>query len=622
MKTTLLQYFQWYTSDDGKTWVRLKEDAERLSDLGYTGIWMPPAYKCLNGTNDVGYGVYDLYDLGEFDQKGTVRTKYGTRDEFQQAIDALHEKRVMCLADIVLNHRMGADGTDQVKAVKVDPNNRDQAISDLMDIEAWTRFDFPGRNGQYSDFKWDWNCFKGTDYDAKSSQNGIFLFEGKQWDENVSGERGNFDYIMGADLDFDSQTVTGELYNWGRWFQQNTGIDGFRLDAVKSIDSKFYHDWLKMMFDEGGTALPVSVGEYWSGNVDDLLGYINDSDHCMRLFDVPLHFNLKEASSSNGQYDIRNVFSNTLTEREPRYAVSFVDNHDTQPTQALESWVEDWFKTSAYALVLLNRSQMPCVFQGDVEGIEKTGNPPVEHLEEMVWIRNHILGDDIAECNDEDSQKNCWMVQGNHPVGVILTIGDQKDKDVSFPQYAGKTFVNLMNRDDRQTLNENGDLHMHCDGGKCSVYLLEEDIQKLDEAMNGLKPASSGTEEQQKPEEAETGNQDGNAEENQDRTDSKPQNASADQQEAAAKENEKKPESDTAAPREQNESAEPKKLDDQNTDQTEQDQLQVIQEQLKEIQNQLQEIREQPEETEKTEPENIPAESKEPSGPDANPNGK
>ena len=51
---------------------------------------MPPAYKGANGKADVGYGVYDLYDLGEFDQKGTVATKYGTREEYLAAIAALH----------------------------------------------------------------------------------------------------------------------------------------------------------------------------------------------------------------------------------------------------------------------------------------------------------------------------------------------------------------------------------------------------------------------------------------------------------------------------------------------------------------------------------------------------
>lgn len=51
-------------------------------------IWLPPAFKA-TGEHDVGYGVYDLYDLGEFDQKGTIPTKYGTKDEYLDAIYTL-----------------------------------------------------------------------------------------------------------------------------------------------------------------------------------------------------------------------------------------------------------------------------------------------------------------------------------------------------------------------------------------------------------------------------------------------------------------------------------------------------------------------------------------------------
>ena len=74
---TMMQYFEWYLPNDGLWWKRCAAKAENLSSLGITQVWLPPAYK---GTSqeDVGYGVYDMYDLGEFDQKGTVRTKYGT----------------------------------------------------------------------------------------------------------------------------------------------------------------------------------------------------------------------------------------------------------------------------------------------------------------------------------------------------------------------------------------------------------------------------------------------------------------------------------------------------------------------------------------------------------------
>ena len=54
----------------------------------------------------MGYGVYDMYDLGEFDQKGTIRTKYGTKEEYLAAIRAFHAQGIRVYADIVLNHRM------------------------------------------------------------------------------------------------------------------------------------------------------------------------------------------------------------------------------------------------------------------------------------------------------------------------------------------------------------------------------------------------------------------------------------------------------------------------------------------------------------------------------------
>ena len=82
----LLQAFEWYLPDDGQHWNRLKDMAQQFTELGIGGVWLPPCSKA-TGTNDVGYGIYDLWDLGEFDQKGSVRTKYGTKDELQSAIN-------------------------------------------------------------------------------------------------------------------------------------------------------------------------------------------------------------------------------------------------------------------------------------------------------------------------------------------------------------------------------------------------------------------------------------------------------------------------------------------------------------------------------------------------------
>ena len=75
----------------------------------------------------------------------------------------------------------------------------------------------------------------------------------------------------------------------------------------------------------------------------------------MSVFDVPLHFRFHDASRSGGNYDLRRLLDGTLMHQRPIQAVTFVDNHDTQPLQALESVVEPWFKPLAYAAILLRR---------------------------------------------------------------------------------------------------------------------------------------------------------------------------------------------------------------------------------------------------------------------------
>ena len=81
MPLTIFQFFHWYYPKEKNLWNEAVAKAEHLQFAGISHVWLPPAYKSSAGDNGVGYDVYDLFDLGEFDQKGTVRTKYGTKDE-------------------------------------------------------------------------------------------------------------------------------------------------------------------------------------------------------------------------------------------------------------------------------------------------------------------------------------------------------------------------------------------------------------------------------------------------------------------------------------------------------------------------------------------------------------
>lgn len=156
---TMMQYFEWNLPCNASLWRQIINKSNLLSSIGITSVWLPPAYKATNGIQDTGYGVYDLYDLGEFDQKGSIPTKYGTKDEYIQAIKVLRANYIKVYADIVLNHRLGADDTEDVIAYEQDPNDRNKTLTSPITIKAWTKYNFPGRENKYSDFKWNWTHF-------------------------------------------------------------------------------------------------------------------------------------------------------------------------------------------------------------------------------------------------------------------------------------------------------------------------------------------------------------------------------------------------------------------------------------------------------------------------------
>lgn len=75
-----------------------------------------PAPTKAAGPNSVGYDVYDLWDLGEFDQKGSKPTKYGTKHELKEMISTARENRIVTYIDAVLNHKFGADACEKFEA--------------------------------------------------------------------------------------------------------------------------------------------------------------------------------------------------------------------------------------------------------------------------------------------------------------------------------------------------------------------------------------------------------------------------------------------------------------------------------------------------------------------------
>ena len=477
---TAMQYFEWYLPADGRLWRQAEAEAARLAADGITALWLPPAYKGAAGREDVGYGVYDLYDLGEFAQRGTVATKYGTKAEYLAAIQALQREGIAVWADAVLDHRMGADGTEQVSATPYDWVDRYRQTGPARTISAWTSFTFPGRGGRYSDFCWNWEHFDGIDWDDATGEKAIFKFQGKEWDSEVDSENGNYDYLMGADVDLGNPQVVEELTRWGLWYLSETGVDGFRIDAAKHIRFTFFRDWLHAL--RRLTGKPVfAVGEYWNQSADALCHYIGVTGGSLSLFDVPLHQQFCQASRSGGNFDMGSLGQNALVQRAPQLVVTFVDNHDTQPGQALESWVEGWFKPLAYAYILLRSEGLPCVFYGDYYGIPHDGIAPVgQPLSALLWARQTCAwGPQIDAFDDRDVVG--WSRQGDpsHPgsgLCAVLTDGPGGQKRLfAGPHLTGKTLVDCLGgRGEEIAVGADGWVTLPVGGGSCSVCVQKE----------------------------------------------------------------------------------------------------------------------------------------------------
>jgi len=486
---TMIQYFHWYTPEDGSWWNTVRNEAPKLAAMGINAIWLPPASKGAGGVNSRGYDVYDLYDLGEFDQKGTVRTRYGTRQEYIDAVKAIHDAGMQVYVDIVVNHLMGGDEIEKITVRKVDPEDRNKFISGPIEAEAYTRFTFPGRKGTYSAFIWDHQCFSGIDYiTGMDEEEAIYSIQneyGELWEDVVDEEKGNFDFLMGADIEFRNPAVREELKRWGEWYYNTVKFDGLRLDAVKHITPDFFREWLDHMREITGKEL-FAVGEYWAADDVELAKkYIGAIDGRMSLFDASLHHNFFDASKAGKDYDLTNIFNGSLVLENPALAVTLVGNHDTQPLQTLDAPVEDWFKSIAYALILLREHGYPCIFHPDLYGAAYTDKnengedttielKPVEGLDKLLAARDQYA---YGHQRDYFDHPNCigWTREGDKEhsgCAVVLSNSDEGEKHMEIgKRYAGKRFKDISGRREEEVvIDKEGWGNFRCAAGAVSVW--------------------------------------------------------------------------------------------------------------------------------------------------------
>jgi alpha-amylase len=335
----MMQAFHWdcprVNNREHAWWSFVREEVPALARAGFTALWLPPAHKAANiGGQSMGYDPYDYYDLGEFDQRGSVKTWFGSKGELLELIASAHEHGLSVIADMVINHSNGADEPE---------------VNPITGQSRWTRFS--PKSGRFAR---DWESFHPSSYES--------------WDDGTFGDM--------PDLAHRNPSVYGELMKLARWMIEDIGFDGFRYDFVKG-----YGTWIVTAIQEyryvrGGRPFkPYGVAEEWDSarTIDNWVNETNAwNDNPVGAFDFPLRDMLKALCDQYG-FSVRSIVEwDTFLRRQPQTAVTFVENHDTRDGE--KPIIHD--KLLAYG-VILSHEGYPCVFWKDYYdwGLGREGSP-------------------------------------------------------------------------------------------------------------------------------------------------------------------------------------------------------------------------------------------------------
>lgn len=446
VKKVVLQAFWWdyYNSNYTDQWANyLAELAPRLKAMGIDAIWIPPTPKN-ESPYYVGYAPFDHYDLGDKFQKGYTRTRMGTKDELLRMIAIMHANGIEVIQDVVLNHVSGAGSTNG--AGGYDPNGYSVAsnggyknfryVSYNTSANAETQANYWARNGRwpknYTDFypNANNNCTTG---DICSAYFGPDI----SYESNSFGISSN---VVGFNPAQTSNYMRNGGRNWITWMKKQTGVDGFRWDAVKHFPSYVQEDYsynLKYTLPTWakGNQTMFNVGE-WVGSKSELDSYVNaiaapSGEKMIGTFD----FNLRAFDPNGGLYGMvmgmGNFNMSTLpgaqqNERVAYYSntntyvhrtVPFVNNHDTfRPTLSASGNYTGWNSSNelsphitpteprmstAYAVIFAMDGN-PQIFFEDLFDIGTNGNrynhdpksstqlPVRSDLQNLIWCHQAL----------------------------------------------------------------------------------------------------------------------------------------------------------------------------------------------------------------------------------------
>lgn len=235
----MMQAFYWDVPVDnqnlnGSWWDTLSAKASGMKSAGFTGIWVPPPSKGNFGIWDMGYGLYDHYDLGNYNQKGTTETRFGSRSELENMISTMHQSpKIEVYADIVLNHiYTGDDNAESNPAVK--QYVFDEAYRNGQQYQAYPTneivWKIPNASpGDYyiqiKGYLLDWGAsYTQRGYDVYIDWTGAGPNGGTNWEAEYNNGGGSFNTFPGS-----GQTVRGHMNYSG-------DIDEYKVSVSSTHD--------------------------------------------------------------------------------------------------------------------------------------------------------------------------------------------------------------------------------------------------------------------------------------------------------------------------------------------------------------------------------------------------
>lgn len=355
----MLQGFSWDSYNESQ-WKVLEKQADELK--GYIDlVWLPQSGKCLETTQVMGYMPYYYFNQN---------SSFGSEAELRSLITKFKAAGIGAIADVVINHR---------------------------NTEGWYNFPAETYKGVTYQMQSTDIC-KNDDGGTTATQaatDGVSLSQNNDEGTDFGGCR---------DIDHKSENVQKMIKAYLKYLKDDLGYTGFRYDMVKGFDGSHVADY------NDATGVEYSVGEYWDGN-DKIESWINRTNKKSAAFDFQFRYNVRDAvnGAANGKVttssDWSKLNSNDNLMHDAnyrRYAVTFVENHDTQKRSESEQndpLRKDTIAANAYMLAMPGT---PCIFQPH-------WNAYKSEIKEMIAARKYAGITNMSNYANKQSKKTLYV---------------------------------------------------------------------------------------------------------------------------------------------------------------------------------------------------------------------